>query len=61
MTGKTLLEALHENHHPNARYIEDRSALVEYLKGRLNAKTVLMTMGAGDIWKVGADLVQKHR
>jgi UDP-N-acetylmuramate--alanine ligase len=61
VTGRTLLEALRENKHPDARYIEDRAALVEHLKNRINPKTVLMTMGAGDIWKVGADLVQKHK
>jgi UDP-N-acetylmuramate--alanine ligase len=61
VTGKTLLEALRENKHPNARYIEDRTELVEYLKTHVDAKTVLLTMGAGDIWKVGADLAQKHK
>jgi UDP-N-acetylmuramate--alanine ligase len=61
VTGKTLLEALHENKHPNARYIEDRAELFEYLKNRVDSKCVLLTMGAGDIWKIGADLVQKHK
>lgn len=61
VTGKTLLEALHENKHPNARYIEDRTELFDYLKNRIDSKCVLMTMGAGDIWKVGADLVHKHK
>lgn len=61
VTGRTLLEALRENKHPDARYIEDRAGLVEYLKARVNRSYVLVTMGAGDIWKVGADLVQKHK
>jgi len=61
VTGMTILEALRENRHPDARCIQDRAALMEYLKGRLGPKTVLLTMGAGDVWKVGADLVQKHK
>lgn len=61
VTGMTLLEALREHHHPDARYIEDKSELLDYLKGRVDADCVLMTMGAGDIWKIGADLVQKHK
>ena len=61
VTGMTLVEALRENRHPNARYIEDRTALVDYLKAHLTDKYVLLTMGAGDIWKVGSDLVQKHK
>jgi UDP-N-acetylmuramate--alanine ligase len=61
VTGKTLVEALRENGHRNAQSIEDKGVLLEYLKNRLDPNTVLLTMGAGDIWKVGSDLVQKHR
>jgi UDP-N-acetylmuramate--alanine ligase len=61
VTGMTVVEALRENRHPDARLIEDRTALLEYLKGRLDGGYVLVTMGAGDIWKVGSDLVQKHK
>ncbi len=61
VTGMTLVEAVRENGHADVRSMEDRAALLEYLKGRLSDKYVLLTMGAGDIWKVGADLVQKHK
>jgi UDP-N-acetylmuramate--alanine ligase len=61
VTGKTLVEALRENGHRSVQSIEDKGALLEYLKNRLNRDTVLVTMGAGDIWKVGCDLVQKHK
>lgn len=61
VTGMTLVEALRENGQGQARYFEDRGALMEYLKAHLDAKSVLLTMGAGDVWKVGSDLVQKHK
>ena len=61
VTGKTLVEAILGNGHLNVRYAEERGALLEYLKSHLTDKHVLMTMGAGDIWKVGTDLVQKHK
>jgi len=61
VTGKTLLEALRENGHRSVTYLEDRGALLDYLKGHLGPKHVLITMGAGDIHKVGTDLVQKHK
>ncbi len=61
VTGMTLVEALRENRQTNVRYIEDRPVLLEYLKAHLTDKHVLLTMGAGDIWKVGSDLVQKHK
>ncbi len=61
VTGMTLVEALRENGQKNVTYIEDRAVLLEYLKAHLSDKHVLLTMGAGDIWKVGNDLVQKHK
>jgi len=61
VTGRTLLEALRENGHKHALYVEDRTALLEYLKQHLNEKHVMLTMGAGDIWKLAYDLVQKHK
>jgi UDP-N-acetylmuramate--alanine ligase len=61
VTGMTLVEAIRENGHKSVQYIEDRAELLEHLKSHLTDRTVLVTMGAGDIWKVGSDLVQKHK
>ena len=61
VTGMTLVEAIRENGHKDVQYIEDRPRLLEFLKSRLTDRYVLLTMGAGDIWKVGTDLVQKHK
>jgi UDP-N-acetylmuramate--alanine ligase len=61
VSGMTLVEAIRENGHKNVRSIEDKMALLEYLKGHLTGQQVLVTMGAGDIWKVGNDLLQKSK
>ncbi len=61
VTGRTLLEALRENGHKHALYVEDKAALLDYLKQHLDPRYVLVVMGAGDIWKLGHDLVEKHR
>ena len=61
VTGKTLVEAIRENGHSSVLSYEDKTALLEYLKSHLTDKHVLLTMGAGDIWKLGSDLVQKHK
>ncbi|HJT23161.1 MAG TPA: UDP-N-acetylmuramate--L-alanine ligase [bacterium] len=61
VTGMTLVEAIRESGHKDVRYIQDRMELLEYLKSHLNDRYVLVTMGAGDIWKLGTDLVQKHK
>jgi UDP-N-acetylmuramate--alanine ligase len=61
VTGRTILEALRESGHKHALYVEDKAGLMEYLKEHLSEKYVLLTMGAGDIWKVAHDLVEKHK
>ena len=61
VSGMTLVEAIRENNHPNVRYEADKTALLEYLKKTMTEKHVLVTMGAGDVWKLGNDLVQKHK
>ncbi|HUO56688.1 MAG TPA: UDP-N-acetylmuramate--L-alanine ligase [bacterium] len=61
VTGMTLVEALRENGHNHVMYAEDKAQLLDYLKNHLTEKHVLLTMGAGDIWKLGNDLVQKHK
>ena len=61
VSGKTIVEALHENGQTQVQYFEDRAILMEYLKKHLTDKYVLLTMGAGDVWKIGNDLVQKHK
>jgi UDP-N-acetylmuramate--alanine ligase len=61
VTGMTLVESIRENGHAHVMFAEDKNALLDYLKNHLNEKHVLLTMGAGDIWKLGNDLVQKHK
>ncbi len=61
VTGKTIVEAMRENGYKHAQSFEDKNALMEYLKNSLSDKHVLLTMGAGDVWKIGNDLVQKHK
>ncbi len=61
VTGMTLVEAIRENGHSQVIFAEDKGKLLDYLKNQLTEKHVLLTMGAGDIWKMGNDLVQKHK
>lgn len=40
-----------------AALIEDKTEIPEYLAPRLNSDTVIVTLGAGDIWKVTRELI----
>ncbi len=45
--------------HSRAYYIPDREALLEELVGTLKEGDLLITLGAGDVWKVGEELVKR--
>ncbi len=45
----------------NAKYIKNIDSAVAYLQKKLNENNVIITMGAGDVWRVGTDLLNlKH-
>jgi UDP-N-acetylmuramate--alanine ligase len=52
-----LMEGIKEKGHHEVRLFSDRSDLLSYLKAFLKAGDVLVTLGAGDVWKVGPELV----
>ena len=40
-----------------ARHLSEFSAIVEYLKEEIGEGDVVLTMGAGNVWEIGRDLV----
>lgn len=55
--SKTLINAIKE-HKDNAYYIETFEEIVEYLKENLKKDDVVVTMGAGDVYKIGELLLR---
>jgi UDP-N-acetylmuramate--alanine ligase len=52
-----LMEGIKEKGHHEVRLFSDPSDLLSYLRKFLKAGDVLVTLGAGDVWKVGQELV----
>ena len=48
-------------HHPRVRYCETLAAAGVYLAASLGAGDLLVTMGAGDNWRVGHDVLRRLR
>ena len=44
-------------HHPRVRYFDEPAAAVPWLRGELSRGDVFVTMGAGDNWKIGRELL----
>ncbi len=56
VTGEDLAEAIREHGHKNVHYADDPVALLEHLKGRVASGDLVMTLGAGDVWKISHGL-----
>jgi UDP-N-acetylmuramate--alanine ligase len=52
-----LMEGIKEKGHHEVRFISDRAEVIPYLKEILNPGDVLLTLGAGDVWKIGQEIV----
>lgn len=54
--GDALAKALSNHGHRNARHIGDRSQLLETLQADMQPGDLIITLGAGDVWKVARDI-----
>lgn len=57
VTGKSLSDAIREAGHRSVRYVEDLSDVPEAIKLIAQSGDMVITMGAGDVWKVGLELL----
>lgn len=54
-----LVELIKENSNPNAKYIATKEEVLAYLQHAVKPNDLVLTMGAGDIWKVAVQLVEE--
>jgi UDP-N-acetylmuramate--alanine ligase len=58
VTGRRLCEDIKAHGHKEVIYSEGQEDAVTYLKKNLKPGDVLLTLGAGDVWKVGMDILK---
>jgi len=56
--GETLYQAIKRKGHLEAEFIPDRKEIVRQLVPKLRTGDIVLTLGAGDIYKVGEELVE---
>lgn len=61
VNSSKLVELIKENSNAGARYLPTKQDVLADLKGRLKTGDLVLTMGAGDIWKVGDELARGLR
>ena len=59
VTGELVAEAARLLGHRQVVYIPDKEEVTEFLKGIIRREDLIITMGAGDIWKVGEMLIKR--
>ena len=59
VTARDLAELAAEHGHRAAHYREDREELLGELEGLLGQDDLLVTLGAGDVWQVGRDYLER--
>ena len=57
-TGEALYQALKRQGHLDVAYVADKNQIVAQVAGKLQSGDVALTLGAGDIYKIGEALVE---
>jgi len=58
VTGEMIADAAKKFGHKNVVYVPDKKKIPEILNGLKKADDIIVTMGAGDIWKYGEEFVR---
>jgi UDP-N-acetylmuramate--alanine ligase len=58
ITGESLCEGIKAHGHKQVVYVESIAAAVAHLRESLVPGDLLLTLGAGDVWKVGAEVLK---
>ncbi len=57
VTGELIGQAAKKSGHRDVVYIQDKGEIADYVAGIVSAGDLVITFGAGDIWRVGEDLL----
>jgi len=59
ITGQLLCEGIQAHGHREVVYVAEMKKAVAYLKQNLKSGDILLTLGAGDVWKVGEQVLEE--
>jgi UDP-N-acetylmuramate--alanine ligase len=59
INAQKLYEGIKEHGHKDVTLVTDKNEIVERLLPRLKAGDMVITLGAGDVWKAGEALIQR--
>lgn len=59
--ARNLIDGIREHGHREVRYISDRQEILKYLSTVITPGDLVITLGAGDIYRVGEDLIEEFK
>lgn len=59
VSSEVIVRHCLENNHPNVQYIPDLETAEEYVATRLQQNDLVITLGAGDVWKISHNLSRR--
>ncbi|HAR45141.1 MAG: UDP-N-acetylmuramate--L-alanine ligase [Nitrospirae bacterium GWC2_57_13] len=61
VTGQAVYDGIKRHGHKDVTFIPDRDRAVAHLAGAVREGDLLITLGAGDVWKIGEQLLERLR
>ncbi len=58
VTGELIVNAAKQFGHKDAHYVQDKKQVPDFLKSLVKKGDIVITMGAGDIWKYGEEFLR---
>ena len=59
ISGRSVYEGICRTGHPGVHFIEENAEKADYIFQHLNGGDMVLTLGAGDIWKTGEELLAR--
>jgi UDP-N-acetylmuramate--alanine ligase len=59
VTGELIVNAAKQYGHKQVHYVPDKKNLPAFLRSIVQKGDIVITMGAGDIWKYGEEFIKK--
>jgi UDP-N-acetylmuramate--alanine ligase len=59
LSGRSVYEGIRGTGHPGVHFIEEKTAIADSILNHLSAGDMVLTLGAGDIWKTGEELLAR--
>lgn len=57
--SRVLFERVKRNSHCEALYISDKEQAIRHIVSQVRTGDILLTLGAGDVWKIGEEILQR--